>query len=114
MDGIDVHGAAFGADIGEMLAEEFVTALQAEEQRVHFGQRQFGFAESGKILFDDVEAELDVVAAVAGEGVEADADAFYMAGLLGSGLFFDGFQDSADKMNFMHNSILGCETGGFS
>lgn len=114
MDGIDVHGAAFGADIGEVLAEEFVAALQAEEERFHFSQRQFGIPERGKFLFDDVEAELDVVATMAGEGVETDADAYYMAGLLGSGLFFDGFQDSADEMNFMHNSILGYETGGLS
>jgi hypothetical protein len=57
------------------------------------------------VFLDDVEAELDVVGAVAGEGVEADFDELDAPGLFRDGLFFDFFDDRPNKMNFVHNPI---------
>jgi hypothetical protein len=105
IDGFDTDRGALGADIGQMMPLEFVAALVAHQRGLDLGQFEFGILDQRDFLFDNIEAELHVVAAVAGERIEPDVDEFYPFGLLRRGLFLNGFQYGANEMNFVHKCL---------
>jgi hypothetical protein len=86
-----------------MMAVEFIAAFAAQH-RLNFVQLQLRAGQQRTILLHDVEAEADVVCAVAGERIEADGDGFYVTRLLSCGLFFNRLNDGADKGDFMHSN----------
>jgi hypothetical protein len=85
-----------------MMAMKFMTALIAQQCRLDLGELERGVLDERDFFFDDIEAELHVVAAMAGQGVETDFDRFHAFGLLLNRFFFNGFQNGADEMNFVH------------
>lgn len=84
------------------MAMELMAALVAPQRRLHLGELERGVLDERDFLFDDVEAEPHMVAAVAGERVETDFDGFDAFGALRGGLFLNGVNDGADKMDFVH------------
>ena len=93
---------ALRALIGQMMSFKLVAAFGAAHERRHFGQGKRGVLGKAAFFFYNVETETDVVAAMAGERVKADFNGFDTLRVLCGGLLFDGVNDVADKMNFMH------------
>jgi hypothetical protein len=46
-----------------------------------------------------------VVTTVTGERIKPDVDQFHAPGFLRSSLFLNGFQNSADQMDFVHKCL---------
>jgi hypothetical protein len=58
--------------------------------------------EEGALFLDDLKTELHVLGAVAGERVETDFNELDAFGALRGGLFFNGVNNGADEMDFVH------------
>lgn len=81
---------------------EFVSALITEQQRFQFIEFQLRALHKWVALLDDVEAESNMIDAVAGECVEANFQPLHALRLLRSGLFFHRVNDGLNQMNFVH------------
>ena len=95
IDRFDVQRAAFGTNIGEMMAVKSIAA-PAQKRRLNFIQLQLGVPDERPVVFYDVEAKPDVIGAVAGEGVEADFNPLHLARFLSGGLLFNSVHNSSD------------------
>jgi hypothetical protein len=84
---------------------EFVAALIADQRGLDFSKFESGILHQRDFLFDDVKAELYVVTTVTGERIKPDVDQFHAPGFLRSSLFLNGFQNSADQMDFVHKCL---------
>lgn len=104
IQGFHVHGAAFRADLGEMVAVKAIAAVTKQEG-FNFIEFQPGMLNERMLNFYDVETETDVIGAVAGKGIEANFYRFDPARFFRGGFFFDGVHNCADEGNFVHRLL---------
>jgi len=88
-----------------MVRLELVPAFCAPHERRDLRQRERGVLEQPALLSDDFKTELHVLAAVAGERIETDFYGFDALRALRGGLFFNGINDGADEMDFVHKCL---------
>src|ERR1035437_8462778 len=100
--GLEVQRIALGADVRQVVCLELMAAFRATHERRDLGQSKRRVFEQAAVFLHQVETELHVIAAVAGERVETDLDELDAPGVLRGGLFLNGVNDGADEMDFVH------------
>jgi hypothetical protein len=94
---------ALGAFIRQVMRFEPVTTLSAAHERSDLVEREGRVPQQATFLLYDVEAEPNMIRTMTGEGVATNLHELHLFGALSGGLFLDGLNDGADKMNFVHN-----------
>ena len=76
VDGSYIDATAFWANLQQVMAVKLVGALIAAQERLDFIQLEIRIFQEVAFSFDNVKTKLDMVSAVTGERIEADADVF--------------------------------------